>query len=300
MSQALEKIRLVLAEPNPNIRTGLRGALTTRGFRTITETASFIKVHDLMEQDSVDLLITATELEGNDVGFLVSEMRNQRLGRNPFVVVITLLGTPNPERVKAVIDCGTDDLLLTPVAPDNLLSRIDKLFSDRKPFVITHDYTGPDRRTKARSFGHHSAPMLEVPNPLRLRAESGIDGTRLERMVRDSAGQLNRIKIERHAVQINWLADHVHASIRDGVTSDPQSLMRFTGTLLAVADDLLRRMKNTPVEAHGEPVAELRDIARKLDGAPAAVAYGELERLNILAKTIGRLLAHSAHQAQVA
>lgn len=290
MPQSFDNVRLTIADPSPLVRTGLKSALFAMGFRAITDTASFVKLHDLIEQDSIDLLVTASELEDNQVGYLISEMRNQRLGTNPFIVVITLLASAEPDYVKRVIDAGGDDLLLTPVAPDQLILRIEKLARTRKPFVITHDYTGPDRRTKARAFDSHSAPMLEVPNPLKIRAETGgLDGTRLERMIRENGVTLNRIKIERYAVQLDWLVQHVHASIRDGVT-DGQALAPYTGRLVSVAEDMIRRMKHTPQEWQVASVAELLEIAHRLEHDPAALAYAELERLAALAKSTYRAL----------
>jgi len=272
------------------VRTGLRAALYSIGFRTITDTASFVKLHDMIEQDMIDLLIVSSELENNDAGFLISEMRDQRLGPNPFLVVITLLASAEPDYVKRVIDSGADDLLLTPVAPDQLILRIEKLARARKPFVVTHDYTGPDRRTKARAFETHSAPMLEVPNPLRMKAESGLDGTKLARAVAESSVTLNRMKIERHAVQIDWLVTHIHASIRDGMTTDPAHLVPYTHRLPMAAEDMLRRMKGTPTEAHTAPVAELLEIARKVDQDPGNIPFAELERLAQLSKLTSRSL----------
>ncbi len=272
------------------VRTGLRAALYSIGFRTITDTASFVKLHDLIEQDTIDLLIVSSELENNDSGFLISEMRNQRLGSNPFLVVITLLASADPDYVKRVIDSGADDLLLTPVAPDQLIMRIEKLARARKPFVVTHDYTGPDRRTKARAFETHSAPMLEVPNPLKIKSETGLDGTRLARTVTETAVTLNRMKIERHAVQIDWLVTHIHASIRDGMTTDPQHLVPYTQRLSIAAEDMIRRMKGTPTEVHTGPVAELLEIARKVDQDPGHIPFGELERLAQLSKATSRSL----------
>lgn len=290
MSQSFENVRMVIADPSPIIRTGLRGPLFSMGFRAITDTASFVKLHDLLEQDSVDLLVTASEVENNEVNYLISEMRNQRLGSNPFVVVITLLASAEPEYVKRVIDAGADDLLLTPVAPDQLIMRIQKLAHARKPFVVTHDYTGPDRRTKSRAFDSHSAPMLEVPNPLKIRAETGIDGTRLDRMTREAGITLNRMKIERFAVQLEWLANHIFASIRDGVLTDPQALTPYTGRLVPVAEDMIRRMKHSASEAQLGPVAQLLEIARHVEADITQVAYGQLERLTSLTKSIYRAL----------
>lgn len=272
------------------VRSGLKAALFSLGFRAIIDTGSFLKLHDLIEQDAIDLLVMASELEENETGYLISEMRNQRLGNNPFLVVITLLAHGGPEYVKRVIDSGVDDLLLTPVSPEQLILRIEKLARARKPFVITHDYTGPDRRSKARAFDSHSAPMLEVPNPLRVRAETGMDGTKLDRMVREAGVTLNRIKMERYAVQLEWLVNHTHACIRDGITTDPAALVPYTHRLVSVAEDMLRRMKSTTAEAHAGPVVELLEIARKLDEDPSSVPYNELERLTSLAKSTYRSL----------
>lgn len=290
MAQSFENVRLVIADPSPMVRTGLRGALFSIGFRTITETASFIKLHDLIEQDAIDLLVLSSELENNDTGFLISEMRNQRLGTNPFLVVITLLANAEPDYVKRVIDSGADDLLLTPVQPDQMILRIEKLTRGRKPFVVTHDYTGPDRRTKARAFETHSAPMLEVPNPLKFRFEtSGMDSTRLNRMVAESGTTLNRIKIERYAVQIDWLVTHIHATIRDGVV-DPVALLPYTAKLSAVAEDMVRRMHGTAAEMFTGPVSELLVTAKKLELDPATVPFAEMERLTTLSRNISRSL----------
>lgn len=291
LSQSFENVRLTIADPSPLVRSGLKSALYAMGFRAITDTASFVKLHDLIEQDAVDLLVTASEVESNHVGYLVNELRSQRLGTNPFVVVITLLASAEPDYVRRVIDSGGDDLLLTPVAPDQLITRIQKLARTRKPFVITHDYTGPDRRTKARAFDNHSAPMLEVPNPLKIRAEAiGLDGTRLERMVRESSVTLNRIKVERYAVQLDWLVQHINASIRDGMVADPQTLAPYTTKLQHVAEDMIRRMKGTPTEGQINGIAEVLEIAHKLESDPAKVGYGELERLAAQAKTTYRAL----------
>ncbi|MGE5477568.1 MAG: response regulator [Bacteroidales bacterium] len=281
----------MIADQNPIIRSGLRGALFSIGFRNISETSSFTKLNDLILQDAIDLLITSSELEGNDTGFLVSEMRNHRLGHNPFLVVITLLANAEPDYVKRVIDSGADDLLLMPVQPDQLILRIEKLTRARKPFVVTHDYTGPDRRTKARAFETHSAPMLEVPNPVKFRTENpGMDGTRLIRMVAESATTLNRMKIERYAVQIDWLVAHIHASIRDGAVADPAELAPHTAKLVKVAEDMAERMRGTGAEKFIEPVTDVLGLAHTLDAAPGQVPFAVLERLTELSRTISRTL----------
>lgn len=291
MSTSYENIRLVIADPSPMVRSGLRAALYTWGFRTVIDTASFVRLHDLIEQDAIDLLITSSELEGNDVNYLVQEMRNQRLGSNPFPLVVILLASAEPDYVRRAIDSGADDLLLTPVVPDQLMVRVGKLTRTRKPFVITHDYTGPDRRSKARMFESHSAPMIEVPNPLKVRAQGTMDATRYLNAVRETATTLNRMKIERLAVQIEWLVNHIQASIRDGI-GEPQELIIHTTRLVSVAEDMIRRMKHSPSEVFVGPVADLLELARKVDSNPTEVGYGTLENLHTLARQICRQLGN--------
>lgn len=278
------------------VRTGLRAALFSIGFRSVADTASFVALHDAIANDEVDLLVTSSELEGNDAGFLIQEMRNQRLGSNPFLMTIGLLANAEPDYVKRVIDSGVDDLLLTPVVPDQLILRIEKLSRNRKPFVITHDYTGPDRRAKTRAFDTHSAPIMEVPNPLRDKVE-GRSHAAISTRIRDASTTMNRIKIERHAVQIDWLVGHINASIRDGM-GDGLSLIPHTHRLIMVAEDMILRMKGTAADGFIGPVTELLEVAHRLDRDPSNIAFADIERAHTLSRTIGRALGNP--QAAVA
>lgn len=290
MPGTLDKVRLVIADPNPLVRRGLKGALHSIGCREMDETGSYTGLHQMLEQDSVDLLIVGTELEGNDTGFLVRQVRDHHLGDNPFPVVITLMSRAEPTLVRRVIDTGVDDLLLAPVAPEQLISRIQKMEVQRKPFVITHDYTGPDRRARQRSHDTHSAPMLEVPNPLRLRGQSGWDPERYRQLVGTAAATLNRLKIERYAIQIEWLSSHIQATMRDRGHAAADELDSHTGRLVDVSQDMLRRMNRLPDGAPTDPVSELLGIAQRLDHPEVQVDFNELDRLHTLAKGLLRAL----------
>jgi hypothetical protein len=204
-------------------------------------------------------------------------------------MVIMLLANAEPTYVRKAIDSGADDLLLMPVAPDQLMTRINKLADTRKPFVVTHDYVGPDRRGKNRQF-EHSAPTLPVPNPVRARVRGGMDGTRLTAQIRESADALNHMQIERHAAQVAWLVSHIGASIRDGA-GEPGTLITHTAKLVATAEDMIRRLKETPAEAHVGIVGDVLAIARRLDSDTTKVAYSELEKLHGMAQTLGTLFS---------
>ncbi len=241
----------------------------------------------MLEQDAADLVITASVLEDNDTGFLIQEMRHQRLGPNPFIIVIMLLADADPDSVRKAIDSGTDDLLLMPVSPEQVFGRIEKLAKARKPFVVTHDYIGPDRRTKTRQF-ENSAPSLPAPNLLKARMQAGMDGTRQGVHVRDGAMTVNRMKIERDIVQMNWLANHVGAIIRDG--SQDASLPDYAGHLVAAAEDVIRRTRNAPAETDLSAATELLDLARRLEADPAQIGFSDLQKLADLPKRLATSL----------
>ncbi len=276
MPPSFAHTRILLGVPNVAVRSALRMALHSHGYRAIGDTGNFVALHDLLQTEPPDLLITAAEIDHNDTGYLVREIRNQRLGGNPFVVVLLLLATADPEAVKLAIDCGADDLMLMPVAPAALLARIDKLSRARKPFIATHDYIGPDRRGQARP-GPHSAPTMEPPNPLAARLTNGADTTRLDADIRAAAVRLNDMKVERMAAQAAWLVNTIVAGVRDGMAEG--DLLPHVQNLPPVAEDILARIAGGPSESHAGIVGQLLDQARQLEAAPASISATKLEQL---------------------
>jgi len=297
MSTSFESVRLLICDPSQMVRSALKGALFAQSFRTINDTAGFVKLHDMLAQDAVDLVVAAQQLEHHDIGYLVQEMRHQRVGTNPFVVIIMLLSNSDPDNVRKAIDSGADDLLLLPVAPAALMTRINNILQNRKPFIVTHDYIGPDRRSKARP-GQQAAPILPVPNPIKARVEDGLDGTRFERHVKDAAAALNRMKIERHAVQVDWLASHICAGIRDG-TDDGPKVAAYASRLALTAEDILVRIKGTPAEAHFGTVADLREAAQMAEVQTNRLNAAALQKLHDLSKAVLRQLGGGAAAAPI-
>ena len=203
-----ENIKVVLAEPNREIRQDLRSALVGHGFRDITDVGTVRAVEISVKNGTADLLIANTHLPEGDVCDVVRRARHHEIGANPFLLIIMLIDQPTTELVHKVFNSGTDDLLVKPLIPKQLLDRVDYLARGRKPFVVTHDYIGPDRRREARADAS-SAPLIEVPNPLKVKAGVGINLARMQEMIDVAASQLNEHKMERHAVQIRYLVEHI-------------------------------------------------------------------------------------------
>ena len=124
-----------------------------------------------------DPMIHEADLADGDFCGAVHGMRHHHVRTNPFLPVMALSYNPTPELVRKIIDSGADDLVPKPVSADRLIDRIKLLIEARKPFVVTTDYVGPDRRKASDRAG--TVPRVEVPNSLRAKA-TGTKDTALD------------------------------------------------------------------------------------------------------------------------
>ncbi len=310
-----ENVRLLLADANAQIRHGIKSALFHEGFRDIIDSGSFPVLLDTVERNLVDVVVCDADLPGGDVCGLIDQVRHHKIGDNPFLVSLVLTGDPSQELVKRVVDSGADDLVVKPVSPGALISRLKMLARGRKPFVVTHDYIGPDRRKAARETPQ-SVPLLDVPNPLRSRAVSNADSASLQRLIDAAAVRVNQQKMERYAVQIGWLAERITPHFADGkLTSGVPTLrneiLAHLRRLSFVAEDLGYRMRGTPYAHVTELALSLVGVADRIgqslddpanahvQGAPEQgfVDHRDVELLPKIALALGR--AFSAETAVV-
>lgn len=199
------KVQAMLAIDNPGVRQGLREALKRSGVMNIMEVSTMVQVHKTLEEQSPDLLVVSSEIDGVFLGSMIKDIRHSRFGRHPFPLVVMLAMTAEFDYVRRIVDCGPDDILLVPVSPEQMLNRFLNLARLRKPFVVTHDYVGPDRRKSQRpGAGKEAVPMVEVPNPVAAKADK-IEPTTFQRDVESVSQRLNTLKVERYGVQIRWL-----------------------------------------------------------------------------------------------
>ncbi len=282
---AYEGVRIQIALTNQAVRSALRGALQAKGFRSISDASTMVAVHDSIEAGHVDMVIASTKLGFDETPLLIKEMRHQRLGINPFVMVMLLLESGDPDVVRDIVSTGTDDLLVMPVSPGQVVSRLDTMMRGRKKFVITHDYIGPDRR-KAERPGTAKAASMEPPNPLALRSNDIMDENRFRQLIKTGSDSLNRIAIAVQARQLNWLSAQLLA-----IGNDPQAQIKSRAghatQMINTCHEITRRMDTTLAQSHKPPVAEIEDLCRKIVGEPTDVAAEALDRIRVLTTFLG-------------
>lgn len=279
-------IRIQIALTNQAVRSALRGALQAKGFRSVSDASTMVAVHDAIEADHVDMIIASTKLGYDETPLLIKEMRHQRLGQNPFVTVMLLLETADPDAVRTIVSTGTDDLLVMPVSPGQVVSRIETMMRARKQFVITHDYIGPDRR-KAERPGSAKAASMDPPNPLSLRSSDIMDENRFKHLIKTGAEQLNRIALGVQARQLGWLSVQLSAPGTDGQPTQPKTRAGHATQMVNTCHDMTRRMGATLAQTHQPPVAEIEDLCRKIADDPADIPAEAMDRIRVLTTFLG-------------
>ena len=239
-----DNIRVVLAEPNLELRTNLKDSLHDFGFKNVLATGNLSQIVNAVKAGEADLLIADTTLPEGDFNQFVKELRHGHHGHNPFLVVITLISKPSRDVVQSAINSGADHVLAKPITAQCLGEKIAELSHSRKRFVVTTDYIGPDRRAAHRE-GTMQIPQIDVPNPLHQRMSGDVHANRNHRSVEAAKVVINEHKVQRHAYQIGWLLDHVMPEIvamEAGALPDgPENLQR----LHDVSRDLCCRIKGT-------------------------------------------------------
>jgi hypothetical protein len=152
------------------------------------------------------------------VSALVNDLRRLRCGEDPFLPIILTSWDARLRVVRSIINSGADDFLVSPYSTTNLSERIEALANHRKPFVVTEDYFGPDRRTAhARA---EDAGTVEVPNSLGARAQKRLKLAPNRKMIEAALDKLRRVKIRNIARRVWATSDNLYKAHGDPSLSD--------------------------------------------------------------------------------
>ena len=295
-----ELVDVLLVDTDLNTRQNIRNILYDTGFRKLRFGRRLTELRDALTVSMPDLLISETEFSDGDFCELVHAIRHHEIGTNPFLPVIALTSNPTPEMVKRVIECGADALLAKPLSAAQVMERISDLIRERKPFVVTSDYIGPDRRKEAKRKSDF--PMLEVPNSLKVKATGQKEEMEaIQRAIDEAIADVNLRKLERHAAQITLLVDKIVPDLESGVVDEP--VQQFLKRLLYVAEDSSRRMVGTKYDHVSELCQSLIKVTTDIRAAGGSPESKDVRLLSPLSQAIqagfGTGTAAAAHDISI-
>ena len=244
-------VRILFGDPGQGTRVLYRQALMTAGYHDLREFDSLTGFGDLIAVARPDLVFMDLSMPDGDAVGLVAELRHGRLGVNPYLPVILTSWESDERLVRRVVDAGADDLLVKPLSTRIILERIETVALHRKPFVVTSDYIGPDRR-KAVARRNSTIPLVEVPNPLRDKMLGRpVDAAALQQAIMAANDSINSQRLHASAFRIAFVAAQVVPRYKKGERPDPD-MLTLLGDLIASAEDIRERVAGSDVAHVGE------------------------------------------------
>jgi CheY-like chemotaxis protein len=247
-------VKIILADSDSYLRQGLRNAFTTEGFQDFRTVGKVPLLRELLIATLPDLLILDLDTPDGNAIELVRQIRGGKLGKNPFLPIIAATWDADPGKIARAAHSGVDLILAKPLSPAQLFARIDSLVNDRKPFIATNRYFGPERRARERQG---VIPHFEVPNTLKDKLEGRpVDPAALGDRVGALMEEMQKSRIETSAALLVEKVAEVCDAYETGARS--KGLGSALVTISGMADDIRRVGK-------GE-IAKLSDSLMRIAG----------------------------------
>lgn len=280
-----DEINTLIIDPDRVSLDVVKMILRNNGFRRLRQGTSRAFIESSFREEMPDLLICEADLGDDSFHDLIHALRHHEIGSNPFLPVIAVARQPTPRLVHSVINSGADDLVPKPISTAHLLKRIEILIEARKPFVVTSEYIGPDRRNSKERGS--DIPLVEVPNSLRAKATGESNAEIDAQAIAAAIDEINIQKLERYAIQIGYLVDHIVPALEGGRPAD-QETQNLLGRLLYVAEDTSRRMVGTKYEHVSDLCQSLIKVTRDIQAALPKPAAKDMKLLAPLSQAIAR------------
>ena len=280
----LEDIRLFLCDPRVQVRSSLRMALNDAGLRNanIWEGGELDAINDAVsDPNGPDIIICDVTANTDEACEIFHGIRHNELGTNPFVCIIAVAWSPKQPLVNKVVDSGADLLVAAPISPSVILDRIDSLVHNRKPFVVTTDYVGPDRRFQKDRPS--DVKHIDVPNSLRDKALGKFDAAALKERIRATRESIVGQKIDRHAFQVAYLADMITQEFKNDTAENASNQLR---DLRKVTAELKKKAAAMDAREIKELCTPLATVTEKLITSKGDFKKKDIELLGQLSLAI--------------
>lgn len=292
----LSDVHVLLADTRAHIRNALKVALAHSGLNHIHHASAVPHVTEAIGHSfGPDILICDMDMDDGAACHLVTALRHNDLGRNPFLCIIGMSWSPTPAAVNQAANSGVDHLIAAPVAPKEILDRISAMVFRRAPFVVTADYVGPDRRTASNRPSH--IPLIDVPNSLREKAMGTWNFEEFERDIAKEVTRLNTRKIDRQAENIMALADLIAAQTGDGA---PAVIRHLVERLNRMVDAMDQRASEHGFHHVVELCRASVEITRAIHQAEGPPDEGDVRLLKHMGQAIRVALYPTEHGREIA
>jgi len=254
-------VEIYLGESHGQMRTALRSALRDIRLNVHEDYEECEPLRQALRDGNADMVIVDADLAGGDACNLIQAIRYDKLGPNPFVPVIVTSWQHDAARLKQLIDSGADGLLVKPTSVLAIQSHIDTIIYRRKPFVVTSNYIGPDRRIDPEHTS--DIKLIDVPNTLLAKVRGNrIDPVALKNEIAGVLKSVNSERLRRNAFELSFLIEVILADYNEGEPTARTG--RIVGRLRLVLQDTTERLRGTPYEHNSGICQSLLRVAESI------------------------------------
>ncbi len=142
----IKNIKVLIVEDNVHFRTLVRTILQAVGIESLEEARDGAEALEVLKTYQADLAIIDWKMDGVDGIECVRRLRRDEDSPNRFLPIVMVTGYTEESLVKEAMDAGAHDFLGKPISAKSLSSRILSVLEEKRIFVKTDDFFGPDRR----------------------------------------------------------------------------------------------------------------------------------------------------------
>ena len=239
----LKKAAVYIGEVNFHERNKLRDMFLAQGLKQVVCHANLAGLRDLIAEVPPDLLVIGDNFDPG-IFDLVRDIRFQRLGENPFMLISMLVSPHRREALDQAIEAGVDDIIIKPVAADRVQERLRLVTFHRRPFIAVDGYVGPERKMEDRASGVRRFPVV---NTL-LEKVSGreMDKLALKAAVEGSLQKVLQAQLDSQSFRLGEVCERlVQAYDTQMIGEEVQSDLLTLADVLRDASAVAEKLKDT-------------------------------------------------------
>jgi DNA-binding response OmpR family regulator len=157
----LKNATVYVGEKNYGARQQLRDLFMAQGLKQVVCHSNVSALRSDIVQIPPDLLVLADDFDPG-IFDLVRQIRFQKVGDNPFMLISMLVNPVRREILERAIEAGVDDIIIKPVSAERVQERLKLVTFHRRPFIATEGYVGPERKTEDAGTRHRRIPVLNT------------------------------------------------------------------------------------------------------------------------------------------
>lgn len=250
-----DDLRVVFADDAKDIRILLRATLRDLGIRDIVGAEDGMSAFQSLCTVGADVLITDWSMPRLSGLALAKLVRNHPKSINPFIPIVMLTARNKQEDVVKSRDNGVNLFVTKPLSRKAIRDRLAIAFKAFRPYIVTREFFGPDRRYRLKAAGmainnRSFSPTSDfATDPIALKIEP-------ETIVQSMGGRRVGMREPTQALDI----------LRDTVKSARLRMHRPQLTAL------LRQVKDSSPAETSVLMEQVDEIARTIGGIHPSIA----------------------------